>query len=270
MSDSHRRRVVAPSLTLVTIAGLVSAAPVLAQAVDEAGRPILPRSQAGPHVVVHYAVAPDPAAITDQAAGNLVGLAERAWATIVDRWGWPAPPPDGALGGDARLDYYVVSLPGTARGVSRPQTAQAATPSFELIDRSRGIELHTVAHELLHASQNATAATAETWLKEGTAEWAALGYVEIRGSRGRAPCRRTTLRLEVAVPSGAGATPSYWSPATRRATSLRGARRAIARIPWNTCTSRGLLALPNGSATTDGLKFTVRTSVAAPRRRGPA
>ena len=160
-----RRSTVGVCLAISTLAGLLGVSPALA------ARPVLPSAQGGPHVVVHYALPPDPAGITDATAATVLAQAERAWSVIVDQWGWQ-PLPDGALGGDARIDYYVTTLPPSLNGQTFASFAQPQSPAYVLVDKDRGTNLRTIAHELLHVGQNALARPAETWLKEGTADWA--------------------------------------------------------------------------------------------------
>jgi hypothetical protein len=372
---SPRGLAVASSVVIGMAAALLGAAPVSAQ------RPVLGKTQSGAHVVVHYSVTPDPNGITDEAAGRLVAAAEQAWGVIVDQWGW-TPLPDGTLGGDARLDYYVAALPAGVGAVTRRPSGQRAAPAYIVISRDRAGDLLTIAHEMLHAGQDAIAATAETWLQEGTAEWAGrtvagvpqdvlfdpaipldcatpgpcLGGYRTQGffkylaglfgpgviraiftqwryvpggpppaasainaalvaagsslarafgefsaayaaarpkpvgtitigtqaapapvripvnhlaakhlalkAGGAAPCPSTTLTITTRVPSGAAAVPSVVVPGGGPPVMLHGAPFASAQIPWNTCTGRATLVLPNASATADNLAFDVTAKVA--------
>ena len=82
----------------------------------------LPDTIGSTHFLVHFQTNPvAPAPISATQAGDLASLAERAYsAEIAD--GFTAPPSDGALGGDGRIDLYVADLAsfGGALAVSIP------------------------------------------------------------------------------------------------------------------------------------------------------
>ena len=144
--------------------------------------PALPFQLGSAHFLVHYQsdlldISNAPAAITETQAGDIAALAERAYAAqLAD--GYPVPPSDGALGGDSRIDIYVLNFTATPGllGVTVPDTGPPQTSAFILLagNSPAGLSQHTIAHELFHVFQLGIwlpAALSDYWLLEGSAEW---------------------------------------------------------------------------------------------------
>lgn len=134
--------------------------------------PAYPEVLTTPHFQIHYTGAlttpANPDRILHQTAGDLGALAEQAYATIVTGWGYPAPLDDG----DGKIDIWVQDLsPGTLGSASADGVGNTST-GWIAIDPSYATSLHAIAHELFHLSQFAVWIPADTWLLEGTAEWA--------------------------------------------------------------------------------------------------
>jgi hypothetical protein len=138
------------------------------------------------HFMVHFSrdTAPCPAAtITQQQAGDLLGMADRAY-NFYTALGYTAPVDDG----DGLIDISVddlstVCVPyGTIpMGVPVPLTrwdgliepiAPAGAGNIHL-NVATGLTYHIVAHEIFHLFESAVAPNADQWLREGLAEWAA-------------------------------------------------------------------------------------------------
>ncbi len=145
------------------------------------GALLLPSTIQTPHFVVHYQsdlVNNAQFAITQTQAGDVAALAERAYtAEIAD--GFPAPPSDGVLGGDGRIDVYVDN-PGALALTVPDNLAASPTTSYIELDGSQEIAMHqhTIAHELFHVIQLSIwqplpfpAHLPDYWLLEGSAEW---------------------------------------------------------------------------------------------------
>lgn len=172
---------------LLVLAAAAALAGAFAQA-SSAARPDpadLPNTVGTTHFLVHYqsdSVDDGTAAwaITQTQAGDIGALAERAYTSeLAD--GYSAPLSDGTLGGDGRIDIYVVDLTNTgALAYTVPDTYPASQTSsyIELGGNDLdGMNQHTIAHELFHVLQLSTwqtSVTADGWLYEATAEW--MGY----------------------------------------------------------------------------------------------
>jgi hypothetical protein len=120
----------------------------------------LPFTVGTSHFVVHYQsdlINFPSFAITQTTAGDIAALAERAYAAETAD-GYAAPPSDGGLGGDNRLDIYVVD-PGIQGilGVTVPDNPGApSTSSYILLNGTLPTDAfsqHTIAHELFHTIQ---------------------------------------------------------------------------------------------------------------------
>lgn len=120
---------------------------------------------------------------------------EYSWQVIVEDMGWPAPPSDNGIGGDARYDVYLENifddgLAGYTEGGYRstivgdnpntPALETRASHSFIALDNdfqgknvpALEIMQATAAHELVHAIQyGLDADEPATWLWEATATW---------------------------------------------------------------------------------------------------
>ena len=123
---------------------------------------------------------------------------ENAWHVEIDKMGWPAPPSDGVMGGNALYDIYVINSIGAgedALGYTSPEALVVNNPNtpekeryastsyiaidndFHDLDFSVGqdavTEMRTTAiHEFNHAIQfGYDGAEPHTWLAEATAVW---------------------------------------------------------------------------------------------------
>lgn len=164
------------------VGAAVLAGPVLAARPTIGPGNLLPYSLGTTHFLVHYAsdLATPTFAITQTQAGDIAARAERAYAAeLAD--GYPAPPGDAGLGGDARLDIYVVDL--TAAKVLGLAIGDAGTPQTSSYVELNGatpetaFDQHTIAHELFHQIQFGVwqpPLVTDAWLVEGSAEW--MGY----------------------------------------------------------------------------------------------
>jgi hypothetical protein len=133
------------------------------------------------HFTVHYSrdEAPCPTAyITQEHAGEILGMAERAYA-LYSSWGYTAP----AAAVNISVDDFPVdcvqfgSL--TAASVSDRWDASITTiapgvDEVHLNATKNGLEYHVIAHEVFHLFADAVAAGIDPWLQEGLAEWAAV------------------------------------------------------------------------------------------------
>lgn len=114
---------------------------------------------------------------------------EYVWVSEIDYFGWPAPPPDGNLGGDDRYDVYLQDLEhdnllgyaaedNEAENLDNPNSPMIerfAKSSYFVIENDYfPIEsmYSTVAHEFMHSIQfGIDAREASGWLWEATATW---------------------------------------------------------------------------------------------------
>jgi hypothetical protein len=156
------------------------------------------------HFRVHYSrdVAPCPSAAISQAkAGDLLGMAERAYA-LYTSWGYTTPIPDND--GDALIDISVDDLAvsciahgsipsGTPAPLGRwdgivVPVAPAGADEVHLAFGT-GLKYHIVAHEVFHLFEDAVASGANQWLREGLAEWAAVRADAAAGGLEKSPDR---------------------------------------------------------------------------------
>jgi hypothetical protein len=167
-------------LCATCVGATVLASPVFASrpAIDATG---LPNSLGTTHFLVHYQSDPSvPANATQTTAGQIAAIAERAYgAELAD--GYAAPVADGLLGGDDRIDIYIVDLTtAEALGISVPDTGSPQTSGYILLDGAdpeNAFTPHTISHELFHLIQFgiwATGNLTDSWMYESTAEW--MGY----------------------------------------------------------------------------------------------
>jgi hypothetical protein len=133
--------------------------------------------------LIHFSrdVSPCPdAAISQEQAGEILGMAERAYA-LYSSWGYTAPGyvadisvddftggciADGSipLGNPPPLDRWDAVLDPVAPGVDEVHLNVAS-----------GLGYHVIAHEVFHLFIDAVAAdAADQWLHEGLAEWASV------------------------------------------------------------------------------------------------
>src|SRR4051812_4833003 len=163
-------------LCLTSIAAAVFAGPVLAARRTGVA---LPTPVGTPPFLVPSQSA-TPGAATQTTAGQVAATAEYAYAAeLAD--GYPPPPSDFAVDGDARTDIYIsAALPSGALGLSVGDNVSAQTSGYILLDGTHPEEaftLHTISHELFHLIQYgiwAIGGNSDSWLYEGTAEW--MGY----------------------------------------------------------------------------------------------
>ena len=140
---------------------------------------------------------------------------ENAWRVEIEKMGWPVPPSDGVMGGNALYDVYVIDVVGSpdeALGITSPEQDVADNPNtpeveqyasasyieidndFHNVDFLAGQDAVTVMrstaiHEFHHAIQfGYDGAELHSWLAEATSTWMesvaagkdqdATGYVE--------------------------------------------------------------------------------------------
>ncbi len=139
-----------------------------------AARPIgYPSTISSAHFQIHYtgdALATD--RIVDQTAADLDAIAERAYATITQTYGYPAPLDDG----DGKIDIWVGGTgdPEVA-GFAVPDAAANQSSGYIVLDPG-SLNAHVVAHELFHLVQFGIWRPADGWLLESTAEWTGFRF----------------------------------------------------------------------------------------------
>jgi hypothetical protein len=137
------------------------------------------------HFLVHYmsdissTTCDAKKAITETQAGDVLGWAEQAYAAEIGTYGYPAPLSDGVLGGDNRIDIYVVDDAAPSTGVLSQVFWDGGPPSssgsFNL-DSQLGLTPEVIAHALFNTIQLGIwlpASASEYWLLEESAEWMA-------------------------------------------------------------------------------------------------
>lgn len=149
---------------------------------DLLARPATSPLAANAVAVVHGTVGPGLSAAYAQ---QVLATVTQVHQTYVGA-GYRAPLPDGALGGDARLDVYLADLaPTGAYGYCTSDQplprGSAARSAFCVLDDSyvgypsgdpAELLQVTAAHELFHAVQYAYDSLEDGWFLEGTAAWA--------------------------------------------------------------------------------------------------
>jgi hypothetical protein len=166
-------------LLLLALLGLIAAALAgPANAARPSGYPEMLRTQ---HFEVHYVGGPAVQSITHQQAGDLAAMAEKAYATIVTDWGYPAPLPDI----DGRTDIWVEDHSALEiLGYAEMDTPGTSSPGWFTLDVTAIGSQAVIAHELMHVIQFGIWVPADSWLLEGTAEWAgfnASGFTPFGG-----------------------------------------------------------------------------------------
>jgi hypothetical protein len=172
-------------LTMLALVGLLAAA--LAQ--PAAARPnpaAYPQQLTSARFQIHFNGAildpPNAEMITYQAASDLAAHAERAYTTLVTEWGYPAPLNDG----DGLIDVWVQDLGASGViGQAAPDAPGNTTTGWIAVDPTALNSPAVVAHELMHLIQFGQWIPADSWLLEGSAEWAgfmASGYAPFGGS----------------------------------------------------------------------------------------
>ena len=137
---------------------------------------------ASDHFTVHYSrdEAPCPSAyITQEQAGEILGMAERAY-TLYNGWGYTPP----VASVDISVDDFATNCVqfGSLTPASISDRWDASiTPLAPGVDQvhlnkvRNGLDYHVIAHEVFHLFEDAgTPAGADPWLEEGLAEWASV------------------------------------------------------------------------------------------------
>jgi hypothetical protein len=158
------------------------------------------------HFKIHFSRSESPcptAAITQEQAGEILGMAERAY-TLYSGWGYAVPLPDSGTP-DALIDISVddftaVCVPyGTTPAGPAPlgrwdailvPVAPAGADEVHL-NVATGLGSHVLAHEVFHLFEDAVASGADQWLQEGLAEWAAVRADAAAGGLALNPDRTT-------------------------------------------------------------------------------
>ncbi|MGH2982472.1 MAG: MXAN_6640 family putative metalloprotease [Solirubrobacterales bacterium] len=144
------------------------------------------------HFCVHYVAttpdAPDPADGNGNGVPDYVeqvaSVAETVYGVENGALGWQAPRPDGARGGDPRVDIYLAQLRGEVFGYAAPDIGQAGRSQYAylVVDDDYAtaefpgtvplIDLQvTLAHEYNHVLQFGYDIAQDLWFYEATAVW---------------------------------------------------------------------------------------------------
>jgi len=147
------------------------------------------------HFQIHWSrdAAPCPtAAMSQEKAGEVLGMAERAYA-LYSSWGYTAPGASVDISvDDFSTDCFAFgAIPlGTPTPHSRWDAIITPVGPDQLhLNFSSGLEYHVIAHEVFHLFEDAVAPGADPWLQEGLAEWAsvranaAVGGLELNPDR---------------------------------------------------------------------------------------
>lgn len=156
-----------------------------------------PETLTSTHFQIHYTgdmtLADD--RITQQQAGTLAANAETAYAKIVGEWGYAAPLNDG----DGLIDVWVRNLAAGVAGTADVDGAGNTSTGWIAIDQLSVAAPDVIAHELFHLVQFATWIPADSWLLEGSANWAGIainGYVATGNSTLAPTLHRPDLSLD--------------------------------------------------------------------------
>jgi hypothetical protein len=172
---------------LVVLAASLAAGVPRAAATDPF--PTGPSTLSSDHFQVHLSgdTSPCPTAtITQEHAGDLLGMAERAYA-LYSNWGYTTPVPDSGDGltdisvdgfGTGCLTYGSIGI-GVPVPLSRWDaviTPVAPAGAGEIhLNAATGLGYHIVAHQVFHLFEDAVLPPdTNQWLHEGLAEWAAV------------------------------------------------------------------------------------------------
>jgi hypothetical protein len=134
--------------------------------------------------------------ITQEQAGDVLGMAERAYAFYTSSdtgWGYSVPILDA---GGGLLDISADQFSATPNGCisyglidpSIPREVDGTLSRWDALinpvlplgageihlDSVKGLSYHTIAHEVFHLFQLRITTSADPWVAEGTAEWAAV------------------------------------------------------------------------------------------------
>jgi hypothetical protein len=175
---------------LVAIAASLAVGVPRAVAIDPF--PTGPGTLSSDHFKVHFSgdVTNCPTAtITQEQAGDLLGMAERAYA-LYSSWGYTTPVPDNSLPADTLVDISVddfatecFAYGSVDNSVPRPLSRWDAliTPVAPAgagqvhLNVDTGLGYHIIAHEVFHLFEDAVLTPGtDQWLQEGLAEWAAV------------------------------------------------------------------------------------------------
>jgi hypothetical protein len=120
--------------------------------------------------------------ITQETAGDVLGMAERAYS-LYTSWGYTPPAP---VTNNISVDDFQESAPCISNGLIDPSVPRnddgslmrwnaLLNPSDQQIhlDATTGLAYHTIAHEVFHLFADTANPALDQWLTEGTAEWAA-------------------------------------------------------------------------------------------------
>lgn len=134
------------------------------------------------HFLIHWSrdVSPCPTAtITQEQAGEILGMAERAYA-LYGSWGYTTPGYVADISVDDFSTSCIVhgSIPlGNPPPLDRwDAVLDPIAPGVDEVhlNFASGLEYHVIAHEIFHLFEDAVAPGADQWLHEGLAEWASV------------------------------------------------------------------------------------------------
>ncbi|MDX6408833.1 MAG: hypothetical protein QOE13_1904 [Gaiellaceae bacterium] len=143
------------------------------------------------HFTIHYTrdATCVSGAITQETAGDVLGLAERAYA-LYSSWGYTVPASPVHLSAD---DFTLACASyGSLAGIPPPLDrwdAAIDAGTVHLNGAKDGLDYHVIAHEVFHLFEDVVAPGADQWLQEGLAEWAsvranaAIGGLELNPDR---------------------------------------------------------------------------------------
>jgi hypothetical protein len=182
-----RLRPTLAALTLILLAGGLAAFVPRATATDPFPTTGV-ATLSSDHFMVHYNRNDQDTCknfITQEQAGDLLAMFEEAYRQFHSLMGYPVPVDDG----DGKVDVSVDDFTDVcvAYGTIPPTTplpydrwdaivAPNGTPGSDDIHLNAitGRTFHIVSHELFHLMEDAIAPGTDQWLREGTAEWAAV------------------------------------------------------------------------------------------------
>ena len=172
----------------LTLLAVVAGVAVVLAGPADAARPnpaLYPETVTTPHFAVHFTgeftTPANPDRITFQVAADLAAVAERAYATLVTEWGYPAPLNDG----DGLIDVWVQDRGDEILGSADADAPGNTATGWISINVMAASAPAVMAHELMHLIQYGQWIPADSWLLEGTAEWAGFitsGYAPFGGS----------------------------------------------------------------------------------------
>jgi hypothetical protein len=181
-----RLRPTLAALALVLLAGALTAFVPRASAFPI--NPVVTLSSA--HFMIHYNGDDQGSTctnfLTQEQVGDLLANFERAYVLYHSTMGYPTPADDGDGKVDVSVDDFTnVCVPyGTIPpstplpydrwvAIVAPNGVQPGSDDIHL-NTTTGLTFHVIAHELFHLMEDAIAPGTDLWLREGTAEWAAV------------------------------------------------------------------------------------------------